>query len=219
LGYQSLLSPASYQAMSSESKIANGRSTGYGLGFFVRDIAGTDGKQHLMLHHPGEISGFRSHNYVLPDLKAAVVILTNAEYSDTTSELAEQLQSVVGIKPAQKSGSYTAISITPPAAMPKENAVEARAHKLLLDLAQGRVDRDELAPDASETFTRQAIDDVRKSLEPLGDLERVRLDSTQLRGGTKHYALTLIYQHRQLQVAEYDLANGEIEQFLIDDKP
>jgi hypothetical protein len=88
-----------------------------------------------------------------------------------------------------------------------------------LDLVQGRIDRDDLAPDASATFTLQALNDIRQSLEPLGDLERVKLDSTQLRGGTKHYALTLIYQHRQLQVAEYDLANGKIEQFLIDDKP
>jgi D-alanyl-D-alanine carboxypeptidase len=170
-------------------------------------------------YHPGQISGFRSHNFVLPDLKAAVVILTNAEYSDTTSELAEQLQSVVGLKPTQKSGADTAASYTPPSSLPKENAVEARAHRLMLDFAKGRVDRGGLAPDALQTFTRKAVDDIRKSIEPLGDLERVRLDSTQLRGGTKHYALTLMYQHRQLQVAEYDLANGDIEQFLIDDKP
>jgi D-alanyl-D-alanine carboxypeptidase len=82
---QSLLSAASYRAMSSDIKATNGRSTGYGLGFFVTDVAGVDGTQYLMLHHPGEISGFRSGNFVLPDLKAAVVILTNAEYSDATS--------------------------------------------------------------------------------------------------------------------------------------
>jgi hypothetical protein len=155
---------------------------------------------------------------VLPDLKAAVVILTNAEYSDATSELAEQLQHLVGIKSTETSGSDTAVSSTSPILLPKENAIEARAHRLKLDLVQGRVDRDDLAPDASETFTHQALGDIRQSLAPLGDLERVRLDSTQLRGGTKHYALTLIYQHRRLQVAEYDLANGRIEQFLIDDK-
>ena len=216
---QSLLSAASYRAMSSDVKTVNGRSTGYGLGFFVRTIAGNDGEQHLMLHHPGEISGFRSHNFVLPDLKAAVVILTNAEYSDATSEFAERLQKAVGIKPTETTGSETAVSSTPPAIMPEENPIEARAHRLMLDLVQGRIDRDDLAPDASATFTLQALNDIRQSLEPLGDLERVKLDSTQLRGGTKHYALTLIYQHRQLQVAEYDLANGKIEQFLIDDKP
>jgi len=215
---QSLLSAASYRAMSSEIKTTGGRSTGYGLGFFVRDIAAIDGKQHVMLHHPGEISGFRSHNFVLPELKAALVILTNAEYSDATSELAEQLQSVIGIQSTETSGADTAVSLTPTAMTPKENAIEARAHRLLLGLAQGRVDRDDLAPDASETFTHQTLNDIRLSLAALGDLERVRLDSTQLRGGTKHYALTLIYQRRKLQVAEYDLADGKIEQFLIDDK-
>lgn len=215
---RSLLSPASYQAMSFETKTTNGNVTGYGLGFFVRSIEGTDSNQHVMLHHPGEISGFRSHNFVLPDLKAAVVILTNAEYSDTTSELAEQLQSLVGIKPGDTSRSDTQVSSTPRAQMPKENAIEARAHRLMLDFAQGHVDRDDLAPDALATFTPEAVDDIRRSLAPLGDLQQVRLDSTQLRGGTKHYALTLVYQHRQLQIAEYDRLDGKIEQFLIDDK-
>jgi hypothetical protein len=78
--------------------------------------------------------------------------------------------------------------------MPKENAIEARAHRLLLDLARGRVDRDDLALDASEVFPRQAINDIRQNLASLGNLERVRLDSTQSRGGAKHYALTLVYQ-------------------------
>jgi hypothetical protein len=59
---QSILSSVSYQAISSETRTTNGRLTGYGLGFFVRGLAGIDGKQHLMLHHPGEISGFQSHN-------------------------------------------------------------------------------------------------------------------------------------------------------------
>ena len=216
---QTLLSPASYQAMSSDTKTAEGQSTGYGLGFFVRQIAGNDGKQHLLLHHPGEVSGFRSHNFVLPDLKAAVVILTNAEYSDVTTQLAGQIQGLVGIQPAEPFSSTTRASSTPPSSTPKENAIEARARKLLLDLGHGRVDRDDLAPDATATFTPQAVSDIRQSLAPLGILERVRVDSTQLRGGTKHYALTLIYPHRELQVAEYDLADGKIEQFLIDDKP
>ena len=215
---RSLLSASSYSAMSSEVKTTNGRSTGYGLGFFVTDIAGIDGRPHLMLHHPGEISGFRSHNFVLPEMNAAVVILTNAEYSDATIELAERLQSLVGIKPAEGSGSDTAVSSEPPHTVPRENAIEARAHRLMLDLCQGRVDRGDLAPDASAAFTRQAVSDIRQSLASLGDLERVRLDSEQTRGGTKHYALTLFYRHRQLQVAEYDFADGKIEQFLIDGK-
>jgi D-alanyl-D-alanine carboxypeptidase len=216
---QSLLKAASYRDMSSQMKTINGRSTGYGLGFFVRDVAGLDGKPHRMLHHPGEISGFRSHNFVLPDLQAAVVILTNAEYSDATSEVADKIQSLVGIKPTETPGPDKAVPSKASATIPAENAIEARAHRLISDLTHGRLDRGDLAPDASETFTDQAVSDIRQSLAPLGDLQKVRIDSTQLRGGAKHYTLTLIYRHRQLQVAEYDLADGKIEQFLIDDKP
>jgi hypothetical protein len=87
-----------------------------------------------------------------------------------------------------------------------------------LDLGRGRVDVNDLSPDAVETFSPQAVSDIRQSLAPLGVLERVRLDSTQSRGGTKHYALTLLYRGRRLQVAEYDLPDGKIEQFFIDDK-
>jgi CubicO group peptidase (beta-lactamase class C family) len=216
---QSLLSPASYQAMMSDPKTADGRPTGYGLGFFVRRIAGADGEQHLLLHHPGEISGFRAHNFVLPEMKAAVVILTNAEYSDATDAIAEKLQGLVGVTTA--GGTETA-AVSPAGSSPGaagEGNVEKRARGLLLELARGRIDRKELAPDAQETFTPAAIRDIRKTLAACGILERVRLDSMQLRGGAKHYALTLMYERRRLQVAEYDRADGRIEQFLIDDKP
>ena len=81
--------------------------------------------------------------------------------------------------------------------------MEARARRLLEDLARGRVDREDLTPDASATFTSQALSDIRQSLSPLGKLEHVKLDDMKLRGGTTHYALTLFYAHRTLQVAEY----------------
>jgi CubicO group peptidase (beta-lactamase class C family) len=53
----SLLSAAFYRAVSSDIKTTNGRSTGYGLGFFVTDVAGVDGKQYLMLYHPERSPG------------------------------------------------------------------------------------------------------------------------------------------------------------------
>ena len=51
---QSLLAAASYQAMRSDTKTADGRFAGYGLGLFIDNVTGTDGRQHLLLHHPGE---------------------------------------------------------------------------------------------------------------------------------------------------------------------
>jgi D-alanyl-D-alanine carboxypeptidase len=222
---QSLLSPASYEALRAETKAASGRPTGYSLGFFVTQVPGTDGQKHWMLHHPGEVSGFRAHNFILPDLKAAVVILTNAEYSGAVTELAESIQSIVGVESTHGAAAATGESSAPSAtdaARPSsvdENTVETRAHRIVNDLTQGKVDRSEFAPDANATFSRQAVSDIRSSLAPLGPLERVRLEATTSRGGTKHHALTLIYPHRQLQIAEYELPDGTIEQFMIDTKP
>ena len=215
---RTLLSDSSYREMFANTQTKDGRSTGYGLGFFVTHVAGVDGREHLMLHHPGEISGFRSHNFILPDLKAAVVILTNAEYSDAASELAERLQAIVGVKGSAAKTPGTRSTSTRSSQEAEENAIEARALRIVQDLGRGRLDREDLAADALQSFTPQAVDDIRASLAPLGALERVTLDSTQLRGGTKHYALTLAYAHRQLQVAEYDLPSGKIEEFFIDDK-
>jgi D-alanyl-D-alanine carboxypeptidase len=215
---QSLLSAGAYREMGAEAKTSSGRATGYGLGFFVRSVAGVDGRQHVLLHHPGEISGFRSHNFVLPDLKAAVVILTNAEYSDTTDELASRLQGLVGVMDGGPRSDRVAVS-TPEDSVTKEDPIAARAHRLAAGLALGQLHREHLAPDALASFSPQAMRDLRASLAPLGELQSVRVDSAQVRGGTKHYALTLVYPHRELQVAEYDLEDGRIEQFMIDSKP
>ena len=215
---QYLLTRRAYQAMTSDTRTNNGKATGYGLGLFVGSVEGTDGKQHLLLHHPGEISGFRSNNFLLPDSGSAVIILTNAEYSDATNELAQRIQGVVEIRSnVQDESRPTATPEAP--TLPAENAVETRAHRLLLDLSEGVVDRSEFAPDALKTFTKQSLNDIRQSLAPLGKPRRVRLDSTQLRGGTKHFALTIIYKQRRLQIAEYDREDGRIEQFMIDEKP
>ena len=214
---RTLLSTASYVAMETDIKTTTGESTGYGLGVFVANVAGSDGKRHVMLHHPGEISGFRSHDFVLPESKSALVILTNAEYSDATSELARALQPLVGVAPALPPAAERAGGGSPLPTVREENAIEARAHRLMLGLARGEIDRGPLTSDASATFTAQALNDIRESLAPLGDLKEVTLDSTRLRGGTHHYALTLTYQSRRLQIAEYDTNDGKIEQFLIDD--
>jgi D-alanyl-D-alanine carboxypeptidase len=199
---ETLLSHASYKALSTEVKTSSGKSTGYALGLFVRHFVDSEGKQHQVLYHPGEISGFRSANFIVSDDKTALVVLTNAEYSDATNEIARQLQELLGTFSPETAGT--------------ENSIESRAHGLLLQLARGTINRSELSLDASQMFTPTALTDIRNSLVTLGRLKSVKLESTQLRGGMKHYALIADYELRSLQIAEYDLADGRIEQFFID---
>lgn len=198
----SLLSHASCQIMATEVETTEGKPTGYALGFFIGKFTGGDGKVHTLLRHPGEESGFRAQNYLVPDTKTALVILTNAEYSDASSDLVRRLDTMLGMAPA--------------AAVVAEEPQEKRVQTLLEELGRGSVDRSQLTKNASDVFTPQALSDIRETLLGLGPLKSVALTSGSLRGGMTHYAFTIKYAMRTLQVAEYDLPDGKIEQFMID---
>ena len=202
---RSILSNASYALMSTEGTIKNGGKTGYGMGFFLQSFSDAKSVRHIILHHPGEISGFRAENYIVPDAQLALVILTNAEYSDANTELARRLSGLLGM--------------AAPLAIQPENSEESRARSMLEQLRSAKIDRSILSRDASETFTPQALHDIRQSLLPLGRLQSVKLDSSQSRGGMKHFAFTVKYEMKSFQISEYDLPDGRIEQFMLDDAP
>ena len=198
----SLLSRASCQAMATEVQTTDGTPTGYGLGFFVGKFIGTDGKAHLLLRHPGEVSGFRAQNYLVPDARTAVVVLTNAEYSDASSDLVRRLDTMLGMAPT--------------VAVVAEKPPEKRVQTLLEALSLGSIDQSQLTKNAADVFTPHALSDIRETLLGLGPLRSVTLTSTSWRGGMTHYAFTIKYAMRTLQVAEYDLPDGKIEQFMVD---
>lgn len=197
-----LLSARSVAAMTVQTHTVGGDATGYGLGVFITTVAGTDGKRHEMVSHPGEISGFRSENWIVPDSKTALVVLTNAEYSSAAADIGTALEGEIGL-----------VS-TPPAA--SEAPAEKRIRQVLAGLGDGSIDRTQLSADASEMFTPQALRDIQTGLAGLGALLHVKLTYTQYRGGTTHYTFTADYELRSLQVDEYVLPNGKIEEFFLD---
>jgi CubicO group peptidase (beta-lactamase class C family) len=200
--HHTLLSQAATQAMEHATPTTNGEPTNYGLGFFIDTIPGPAAAPVTLLRHPGEISGFRALNDIVPATGTALVILTNAEYSAATSDLATRLEPILHLSPIPH---------------PRADTPQARrAVALLQQLQHGAIDTTQLAPDAAASFTPQALADIRQSLSGLGALQQVMLTNTTRRAGTTHYALTVTYALRQLQIAEYDLPNGRIEQFLID---
>ena len=211
---QTLLHSASYSALESEVRLRDGRPTGYGLGVMLREVTTLRGARLTVLEHPGEISGFRSGNYIVPQVGAALVILTNAEYSDAVQHLARRLQGVLGF-------ATPAAALNTPAQIRRADSTAdspqaIRARAVLEGLAHGEFDRTQLTPDAAATFTPVAIEDIRDSLAALGRLLFVKLDQTQLRGGAHHYALTAQYEFGALDIAEYDTSDGKIQQFFLD---
>jgi hypothetical protein len=136
------------------------------------------------------------------------VILTNAEYSDAVQHLARRLQGVLGFASPRP--------VARRASNEPEGPEAARARAILLGLAHSELDRSQLTPEANAVFTPQAMEDIRDSLAGLGRLLGVTLDSRQERGGARHFALTATYEFGALDIAEYDTAEGKVQQFFID---
>ena len=81
-----LLSPRSFREMTTPVRLNNGAPQPYALGIGVDDYRG-----HLRLSHGGAVSGFTSQNTVWPDLRAAVVVLSNKDGSSAPGRITREL--------------------------------------------------------------------------------------------------------------------------------
>ena len=192
---QSLLKPESYREMSTEVVLKNGQGTHYGLGVEILNL-----RDHLALEHSGEVSGFIADNLVLPDDKAAVAVLTNLDDSDAASRIAQMVAWVL-IGPSTT------------------NPVEQEALALFRALQRGKIDRSLLAPNLSDYFTAEAIDDFRISLAPLGEPVSIRQIGEELRGGMTFRTFVLVFPRQRLNLTTYTYPNGKLEQYVIEPGP
>ncbi|MBV9670515.1 MAG: beta-lactamase family protein, partial [Acidobacteriales bacterium] len=190
---ESVLKPASYRAMETEVLLNNGAGTRYGLGLIV-SLQGV----RRVLDHSGEISGFVSENLILPDDKAAVIVLTNIE-GPGAGTIAQQIARILIRKPD-----------------PTGADAEARARKILEGLAQGKIDRSQLTENCNGYFDEPTLRDYRDSLAPLGEIVSLTAAPPSLRGGMTHRSFTVKYKDRTLSINAYETPEGKYEQFLVD---
>jgi CubicO group peptidase (beta-lactamase class C family) len=176
----------------------DGKSTGYGLGVFVRDSGG-----RKAITHTGEAVGFLSSNAVYPDDRAAIVVLTNSWSGAAAARIARELPKIV---------------LPPPAMDAAAIAAEKRAQIVYDQLRAGRLDRSLLTENANYYFTPQAIADYRSSLAPLGEPTAFEPNGPpRLRGGFVIQGYTIKYPNRTLNLSTFyePGTNGRVEQFLV----
>jgi CubicO group peptidase (beta-lactamase class C family) len=188
---QSVLKPESYQQMFTEVKLKDGKGTHYGLGVQVRDRDG-----HRSIEHGGEVSGFVSENEVLVDDGVAVAVLTNQDAVGAASTIAR----------------LAAPAVLGPGAMKPE---EEQALEIYRGLQQGQIDRSLLAPNLSDYFTAEALEDFRASLAPLGEPLSFTQARETLRGGMTFRAFQIVYPGKRLTLTTYTYPDGKLEQYLI----
>ena len=195
---RTLLAPASYTAMETETKLRNGQGIGYGLGVAVGYRSG-----HRVVAHGGEVGGFVASNTVFPDDKIAVVVLTNQEASSAAGAIGRAISML--LLPAT------------PTTFGDPGPAEAQMRAILGGLQEGRIDRSLFTADGNFYFDDVAMGDFRTSLGPLGAIKTFRQTGTSLRGGMTYRGFEVEFADgTKVTLSTYTMPDGKIEQFLVD---
>jgi len=190
---ETLLKHSTYKEMETEVKLKDGGATGYALGLQTGQVAG-----HNALRHGGEVSGFTSQNYVFPDERAAIVVLTNQDASGAPGMIGRQIAGLI-LGGGNEAGAGTL----------------ARDRKILEELQHGRIDRGLFTSNANSYFTEQALSDYGSSLGALGAIQQFVQTAEEGRGGMIFRAYTVSFAKRNVLVTIYEMPDGKIEQYLV----
>lgn len=194
-----LLPPEDWEEMERPVRLTDGTSDGYGLGVSQRLSNG-----RRVIDHGGESTGFLSQNSIWIDDKAAVVVLTNADFANVQDELIDKIAEIVLPKVAQASLSEAV------------RGEDARA--VLAQLSAGVFDPALFTENAQYYFTPQVLADYQSSLSPLGPPQAVAaLRPPRLRGGFVNRVFEITYQDRKLKLSTYAEPGeqGRWEQFMV----
>ena len=178
-------------------KLADGEDSNYGLGVYNRLING-----RRVISHGGESAGFLSTNNVYPELKSAIVVMTNTWSSSAYGQISRGLAGIV----------------LPPLAPDIATVQADRVRTVYNQLRTGALDRKLLTGNANYYFTPSVTADFHSSLAPLGAPTSIEPDGeASLRGGFVIQNYTVNYPYRALDLSVFmePAANGRIEQFLV----
>lgn len=192
---RSLLAQKSYDEMFTSVKLKDGSDSHYSLGLSVRDMNG-----HLLLEHSGEVMGFTSDNYVFPNDKIAIAVLTNQD--------------------AARAAGVIAHDVTPlllGATTQGPNAAEAQTLALFENFQQGKIDRTLFTDWCNAYFSQQALGDFQSSLAPLGKPSSVRQSGEDLRGGMTFRVFRVEFPNggKPVMITTYTEPDGKLEQYLV----
>ncbi len=190
---QTLLPPAAYHALETETLLANGAGTRYALGLDVKLVS-----ERRMLAHDGEISGFVSHNRILPESRLAIVALTNSDFADAALGIADKLQEILLASSS-----------------PEDTAKRDQARAILDGLRHAQLDRTLLTPNCNAYFSADALRETARSLVRFGAVKSFELSHFETRGGMDERDYKVVLAKKTLTVVTRALPDGKIEQYTL----
>ena len=188
-----LLKPESWAAMERETLLASGAGTRYGLGVAIATV---DGRR--MISHGGEVSGFTARNEVYPDERAAIIVFTNLDATDASSQISTKIAASI----------FTASD-------PGRQEALARAKEIFAALQRGRIDRSLFTSNANAYFSDEAIHDFAATLRPLGSPKEFTQAGQSLRGGMTARRYKVVTPKKTLRISTFWMPDGKIEQYIV----
>jgi len=193
---QTVLRPASYHVMQTDARLTSGVAARYGLGL---NVAMSGGRRQLS--HGGAVSGFLTTNLIFPDDRAAVVVFCNIYpgAADPQAEIASRITKVL----------FESVDAEAVKAL-------AVATRVFAGLQKGVLDRALFSSNANAYFTAEVLADFAASLGPLGTPAEFVQTDTNLRGGMTFRGYRIKCGGRVLALTVRILADGRIEQYLVE---
>lgn len=178
----------------------DGTTNGYGLGVYNRLQ-----RERRTISHSGGAVGFFTLNTVYPDSRAAITVLSNADFSGAIGTITQGIEGIVLGQATNTAAGET------------DRVADAR--RVYASLLNGRLDRSLLTANANYYFNAQTLADYRASLAPLGLPTAIEPDGPPtLRGGFVQRSYTLRFPGgRALSLGTFAEpgANGRWEQFIV----
>jgi CubicO group peptidase (beta-lactamase class C family) len=192
---QTVLTPASYQAMQTNMLLKNGLATGYGLGV---QVGASGGRRQVS--HTGEVSGFTAANLIYPDDRAAIVVLTNLDATGASSQIAGRISTALFRASGTDNDAGPAL---------------ARAKAVFEGLQHGRIDRALFTSNANAYFSDAALVDFAAGLGPLGPPQEFEQSGQSLRGGMTARSFRIKAGGKTLRVSTFAMPDGTLEQYQV----
>lgn len=194
-----IVTPDSFDQMTTSWTLADGTPTNYGFGFFTDKWYGL-----RIAQHTGYLDGFSGDDALVLDDGTGFAILSNAD----RVSLVPLAKSLVEIVEPLKDRSLVA-NFSQPGVF-EDPAVTALVKTIVAQLATGGVDPSLLSPDFATSLDEGRLSAYERTLRPLGKLDQALFNESTTVGSVTSDVYTLIFAHGRLTVT-LSLRSGKID--------
>jgi CubicO group peptidase (beta-lactamase class C family) len=195
LDQETLLKRPVLQQMWTPATLKDGKKTHYGFGWGVGEQNG-----HQVVSHSGGFPGFNANISRYPQDRLTVIVLAN-----TSSAGADRIARGVASK------YVPALAEPETAAIPDEDAVTTRKLKaVVIAMLDGQLEADLFTPEAKKDHLPEKVQEVGKSIAPLGPLKSFELIGRKPEGGLRVHSYRAVFGETALVLTFTLTGDGQI---------